>query len=403
MNDRANTPLATPIGPATYQARRARIADLARDAGAELSVWWANHRVFYLTGFAFVPTERPIALVVTAESEAVLLVPRLELEHARAYAHVDRVEAYPEYPGERHPMHHLADLARSLGLRSRLAGDGEGYPKVMGYTGPRVTELTGTSFAPLDDVLERMMQVKSDEEVALIRESARWAGRAHRLLQDLTRPGLSETEVEQAVTAQATKELLDAYQGTYRAFTWGLAGPWATYRGQVGAHSAFPHALNVNAVFAPGDTLVTGATCPMFGYWSELERTMVLGEPSREQRTYFAHMLALQDLAIDACRVGRTCSSVDRAVRDYVERHDLGATWRHHVGHNIGLRYHEGPFLDIGDDTPIESGMLFTVEPGVYVPGLGGFRHSDTILVTPSGPEFLTDYPRDLDDLVLPL
>ena len=402
MTEPPVTPLAAPIGAAAYHARRERVASLASEAGVDVSVWWANHRVFYLSGFAFVPTERPIALVIAGDGETVLFVPRLELEHAQAYAHVDRVESYPEFPGERHPMHVLADLLRSLGLRSRLGGDGAGYPKVMGYTGPTVTDLTDATFTALDDDVERMMQVKGDDEIALIRESARWAARAHRLLQDLTRPGLSETEVEQAVTAQATKELLEAYQGTYRAFTWGLAGPWATYRGQVGPHSAFPHALNVNAVFAPGDTLVTGATCPMFGYWSELERSMVLGDPSDEQRAWFAHMLALQDLAIDACRPGRTCSSVDRAVRAYVERHGIGHTWRHHVGHNIGLRYHEGPFLDIGDDTVIESGMLFTVEPGVYVPGLGGFRHSDTILVTASGPEFLTDYPRELDDLVIP-
>ena len=403
MSDHPTTPLPTPIGAASYAERRARVAELTRRADADVSVWWGNHRVFYLSGFAFAPTERPIALVIGADERSLLFVPRLELEHARAYAHVDDVVAYPEYPGERHPMHHLLDALRDAGLRDAFAGDGDGAPKVMGYRGPRLGELAGVTFTALDDALERMMQVKSADEVALIRESARWAGRAHRLLQDLTRPGLNETEVEQAVTARATSELLEAYQGRYRAFTWGLAGPWATYRGQVGAHSAFPHALNVNAVFQPGDTLVTGATCPMFGYWSELERTMFLGEPSGDQRRFFTHMLALQDLAIDACRVGRPCSSVDRAVRDYVERHGLGDTWRHHVGHNVGLRYHEGPFLDIGDDTPMEAGMLFTVEPGIYVEGLGGFRHSDTILVTDDGPEFLTDYPRDLDDLVLPL
>lgn len=403
MSDDTGSTLATPIGATTYAQRRDRVAALSRDAGAEVSVWWGNHRVFYLCGFAFAPTERPIALVIGADERALLFVPRLELEHARAYAHVDEVVAYPEYPGERHPMHHLLEALRVAGLRTTFAGDGDGAPAVMGYRGPALSELGGVAFVPLADAIERMMQVKSAEEVALIRESARWAGRAHRLLQELTRPGLTETEVEQAVTAQATKELLDAYQGRYRAFTWGLAGPWATYRGQVGAHSAFPHALNVNAVFQPGDTLVTGATCPMFGYWSELERTMFMGEPSAEQRRFFAHMLALQELAIDACRVGRPCSSVDRAVRAYVERHGLGATWRHHVGHNVGLRYHEGPFLDIGDDTPMEAGMLFTVEPGVYVEGLGGFRHSDTILVTDDGPEFLTDYPRDIDALVIAL
>jgi len=403
MTDPSPRPLAVPIGADEYRQRCERVVDDMRAAELEASVWWANHRVFYLSGFAFVPTERPMALVLSAEGERVLFVPRLELEHAQAYAHVDRVVSYPEYPGERHPMDHLAEHLQALGVRERFGGDGDGYPKVMGYRGPSLSELTGADYTPLDDALEEAMQVKSEAEIALIRESAYWAGRAHRWLQDLTKPGLTETEVEHAVTARATAELLAAYGDRYRAFSWGASGPMATYRGQVGAHSAFPHALNVNAVFTPGDTLVTGATCPMFGYWSELERTMVLGEPSAEQRRAFAHMLALQDLAIDACRAGKPCSSVDRAVRAYVAQHDLQPTWRHHVGHNIGIRYHEGPFLDVGDDTIMAPGMLFTVEPGVYIEGLGGFRHSDTILVTEGEPVFLTEYPRDLDALVLPL
>jgi len=401
MSDTTSPPLATPIGAATYQARRRALARAVTEAGADLSVWWGSHRVFYLCGFAFASTERPIALVVDGDGRSVLFVPRLELEHAQAYAHVDEVVDYPEYPGERHPLAYLCDVLRRAGLTTAFAGDGDGAPKVMGYRGPRLSDELGARFVPFDDALERTMQVKSDEEIALIRESARWGARAHRLLQEKTTVGLTETEVEQAVNAQATRELLAAYGDRYRSFAFLLSGPIATYRGQVGPHSAFPHALNVNAVFQPGDTLVTGASCPMFGYWSELERTMFMGSPSSEQRRWFAHMLALQDLAIDACRPGQPCSSVERAVRAYIDRHGLQAAWRHHVGHNVGLRFHEGPFLDVGDDTIMESGMLFTVEPGLYVPGLGGFRHSDTILVSDDGPVYLTDYPRDIDALVV--
>jgi Xaa-Pro aminopeptidase len=357
----------------------------------------------YLSGFAFAPTERPIGLAIAADGTSVLFVPRLEVEHAEAYAHVDRVVSYPEYPGRKHPMFALVEELRRLGLRSRFAGDGDGYPKVMGYRGPRLSELSGAEFVPLDDDLERMMQVKSDAEVALIRESARWGALAHRYLQEFTRVGRSETEVEDAAAARANNELLAAYAGSYRPMSWGRSGPHANYRGQIGAHGALPHSLTTNAIFQPGDTLVTGASCPMFGYWSELERTMFMGEPNGVQRRYFGHMLALQDLAIDACRPGRTCASVDEAVQAYVAEHGLRDAWRHHVGHNIGLRYHEGPFLDVGDATMMEPGMLFTVEPGLYVPGLGGFRHSDTILVTDADPEFLTDYPRDLESLILPV
>lgn len=395
--------LAQPITAQEYRTRRENLLNHAKNHLADGFVWWGNHRIFYLSGFAFVPTERPIALLMSKTGETVLFVPRLEHEHAEAYAQVDRVVSYPEFPDSEHPMQHLAGYLKELGITGTFLGDGDGYGKVMGYRGPRLSELTGAQFEAFDDALEDIMQVKSAAEVALIRESARWASRAHELLQAYTKPGLTETEVEMRAAFDANQELLAAYGSHYRALSWGMSGPHAGYRGQIGAHSALPHSLNINAVFKAGDTLVTGASCPMFGYWSELERTMFLGEPTDEQRRYFGHMLALQDLAIDACRAGEPCSSVDRKVREYFDTHDLKPYWRHHTGHNIGIRYHEGPFLDIGDDTVMQPGMLFTVEPGIYVDGVGGFRHSDTILVTDGEPEFLTIYPRDLDSLILPV
>lgn len=397
-------PLATPISQKEYGSRRERLLAHSDAQEATGFVWWGNHRIFYLSGFALIPTERPIALLISRAGETVLFVPRLELEHAQAYAFVDRVVAYPEYPDQDHPMTHLVRLMKELGMAEGMfMGDGDGYPKVMGYKGPKLSELTGATFKDSGDALEEVMQVKSDAEVALIRESARWAARAHRLLQDYTKPGLTETDVEMRAAYDANQEILAEYEGRYQALSWSGTGPVAGYRGQIGAHSALPHSLNINAVFKEGDTLVTGATCPMFGYWSELERTMFLGEPSQEQKTYFGHMLSLQDLAIDGCRAGKPCSSVDKAVRAYFEAHALTPFWRHHTGHNIGIRYHEGPFLDVGDDTVMQPGMLFTVEPGIYVEGIGGFRHSDTILVTEDAPEFLTVYPRDLESLILPL
>ena len=393
--------LAQPISAAEYaQRRQVLLEHLAQ--GDNGFVWWGSAPIFYLTGFSFVPTERPIALVISRAGEAVLLVPRLELEHAQAYAQVERVAFYPEYPDVRHPLTYLADLLKELEMgQGNLLGDGDGYGAVMGYRGPKLSELLSVKIKPFGTSLDEMMYVKSESEVALIRESARWASKAHRRLQDYTQVGLNESDVSERASFDTNRELLAEYGGAYRALAWGRSGPFATYRGQVGEHSALPHSLNVNAVFEEGDTLVTGASCPMFGYYSELERTMFVGEPSEAQQRYFGHMLALQDLAIDLCRAGRTCSSVDRAVRDYFEQHDLMETWRHHTGHNIGIRYHEGPFLDVGDDTLMEPGMLFTVEPGLYVPGLGGFRHSDTILVTEGEPEFLTEYPRALEDLII--
>jgi Xaa-Pro aminopeptidase len=106
----------SPIQASEYRARREKILGWLAEFDAHGFVWWGNAYIFYLTGFAFVPTERPIALIVTEAGETVLFVPRLELEHAQTYAHVDRVVSYPEFPGETHPMEYLRDELKAVGL-----------------------------------------------------------------------------------------------------------------------------------------------------------------------------------------------------------------------------------------------------------------------------------------------
>jgi Xaa-Pro aminopeptidase len=245
------------------------------------------------------------------------------------------------------------------------------------------------------------MSIKSAAELALIRESAKWGNLAHRLLQKYTHIGANETEVSLRASAEATLAMLDTLGHLYRSQSMWSDGAEAGYRGQIGRNAAIPHSLTTNATFMPGDVLVTGANAPMWGYNSEVERTMIVGEPSAEQQRYFEHMKALQETAFDLLKPGTKCSDVDRAVRAYFDKHNLMPYWRHHSGHAIGLRYHEGPFLDSGDDTVLELGMVFTVEPGLYVPSLGGFRHSDTVVVTQDGIDILTYFPRDLASLTI--
>jgi Xaa-Pro aminopeptidase len=388
------------ITPEEFASRRAALAE--RLAGYDGAVLFDPHHVMYYTGFAFIPTERPIAFVLTSDGRGGMLVPRLEVEHAAANAAVDEIAHYDEFPGERHPMTLLKELLGSLGVRGRLAADNPGYPWMFGYRGPSLAELYGEEVGEIAGVVEDQMQIKSPAEIALLRESSRWAGVAHRLLQEYTRPGITETEVERRASSEATDAMLAELGSGYRGQSQWYHGVWAGYRGQIGRNSAIPHTFAGNIVFEPGDVLVTEATAPLWGYHSELERTMVIGPPSDEQQRLFEHMVVLQDLAVAALRPGHTCAEVDAQVRAYYDEHDLWGNWRHHTGHCIGLRYHEGPFLDHGDPTVIQPGMVFTVEPGLYDPALGGFRHSDTIAVTGDGVDWLTDYPRDLESLTLP-
>jgi Xaa-Pro aminopeptidase len=324
------------------------------------------------------------------------------LEHAQANAFVDQVVVYLEYPDEVHPMHVLIENLKAMEIRGKIGSDNDGYPWIFGYRGSRLSDLFEASIELIPEVIEDQLMIKSEAEVTLLRESARWGHLAHMLLQRYTAIGKTETEVSQRATDEATRIMLDTIGPIYRAQSPFSEGASAGYRGQIGRNAAIPHSLSANIVFQAGDVLVTGAGAPVWGYHSELERTMIIGEPTEEQVIYFEHMLALQDLAFERIQPGARCSEVDLAVRNYFEDQKLQQYWRHHTGHAIGLRYHEGPFLDIGDSTEIKPGMVFTVEPGLYIPAVGGFRHSDTVVVTESGIEFLTYYPRELENLIIP-
>jgi Xaa-Pro aminopeptidase len=390
------------IAPEEHRARCDSLLERVAEQGLSGVVLFDPYYVLYYAGFAFAPTERPIAFLLGADGTRALAVPRLEVEHAEAKAIFDRVEQYDEYPGEPRAEGAIENALAALGLKGKIGADQDGYPWILGYRGPALSELSGATVVRVVEEIEEQMAVKSEAEIALIRESVRWGNLAHRLLQRYTKPGVTETEVEQRASAEATFAMLDAIGEVYRAQSFFRSGAHAGYRGQIGRNSAIPHALAGNIVFERGDVLVTGASAPVWGYLSELERTMFVGEPTADQERMFGHMKALQETAFDAIRPGALCSDVDKAVRSYFAHHDLFAHWRHHTGHAIGLRYHEGPFLDSGDHTEIRPGMVFTVEPGLYAPDLGGFRHSDTVLVTDDGIEILTYYPRDLASLVIP-
>jgi Xaa-Pro aminopeptidase len=246
-----------------------------------------------------------------------------------------------------------------------------------------------------------MLVRKSEAEVALIRESASWCEYAHRLLQQYTRPGATEAQASLQAGHETTLAMLDTLGTSYGGQQASSDGVSAGYRGQIGRRSAWAHAVAHNIEFQEGDVLVTETSAPIWGYNAELERAMIIGTPTDEMRRLFDHTVAAQEVAFAALRPGTTCAEVDRAVLGYFEANDLVPYWRQHTGHAIGLRNHEAPFLDLGDHTPIEPGMVFTIEPGLYDGELGGFRHSDTVAVTPDGIDILTDYPRDIESLTI--
>jgi Xaa-Pro aminopeptidase len=391
----------TGIPAAEHESRRERLLEHVRRESASGYVLFDQSYIQYFTGFGFLSTERPVVFAQSTTAEMVAFVPEFEVERVRAETAFDRVESYPEYPGIEHPMRILAGVLADLGITRAVAADQDGYPGILGYQGPPLGEVTGATVSPLGDVIEHMMVRKSATEIALIRESARWCEHAHRLLQEYSRPGATEAEASLRAGHEATLAMLEALgEAGGQASSDGVS---AGYRGQIGLRSSWAHAVAHNIEFRAGDVLVTETSAPIWGYNAELERAMIIGPPTDEMRRLFDHTVAAQQAAFAALRPGATCADVDGAVMRYFEDNDLLPYWRQHTGHAIGLRNHEAPFLDLGDRTRIEPGMVFTIEPGLYDGAIGGFRHSDTVAVTEDGIDILTDYPSDIESLSIPV
>jgi Xaa-Pro aminopeptidase len=219
-----------PIGipPAELRARRERLQEHVERSGLSGYVLFDEHYIQYFTSFGFLATERPVAVISTASAEPAAFVPEFEVERVRAEAEFDRIESYPEYPGREHPMVLLARVLAEMGMRGPIGADQDGYPGILGYAGPPLSQVTESAVTPLSAFIEGMMVRKSDAEVTLIRESARWCAEAHRLLQKYTRPGRTETEASLRASQEATLAMFETL------------GPATGGRSAVGAPGRMP-------------------------------------------------------------------------------------------------------------------------------------------------------------------
>lgn len=362
-------------------------------------------RVLYATGFSFISTERPLAVVVPKEGPIFLMGPRLEYEHVREECPlVEEVYNYPDYPGRIHPMRLFAKFMVGKGLgEGRIATDSvDGAMGGWGYQGPSLKDLmTKAKFVDGRDIVDGLRLVKSRQEIRLLQESAKWSEVAHDILLDNVKPGVHDAVIGLKASYEAFVKMLRRLGTRYRQLKVGLSPVVVGFRGQVGAGSAIPHSVFGRRKIRRGDVLVTEAGVEIGGYTSELERTVIVGTPTPKAKRYFEAMLVAQDAALNEFRPGIPCRRVDAAAQKSVENSGLSDGLRHHTGHGIGLDGHEPPWLDPGDGTVMREGMVFSCEPGLYVPGYAGFRHSDTIAIGKNGMDFITHYPRDLDRLII--
>ena len=407
----AKAPLPAPLPPGgegasalaitaqEYADRRDAVGAGMEAAGLDALCVFYPARIAYLTGFHHIPTERPIVLILSAKGNSKLVVPAVEKEHAEATAAIGKVEVYFEYPGAEHPMERVTAELAEIGARPRRTGaDHDGFVPYWGYRGPRLSDLTGERPVDAEMLIESLRRVKSTAEISCIQLSCDWAARAHRRMQAAIKTGKTEMECYMPSEAETLYEMVHEMPG-WRPRGHSGSGLTAMFVG--GRSTAMPHGFVKGHGIQKGDVLVSGAGADIDGYQSELERTMIVGQPNPEQERAFAAMLALQTRAIEVMAPGVTAGEVELATVTLAEELGVQDSLRHHVGHSIGLEGHEAPFLDRGDEAVLEAGMVFTVEPGVYMKELGGFRHSDTVVITDGGNRVMTEYPRELKDLII--
>ncbi len=398
--------LATELPASEYEKRLETVRQKLAATDADAAGWFGATSIGYLTGFHHIQTERPGMLVVTEETVAITL-PRLELERVQENPRIERVHTYFDYPQGR-PIETVSEMLAELEVETVIA-DAEGAPGVMGYEGPPLTDFVDVE---TQSWIDRMRWAKSDAEVDLIRESARWGNLAHRYVAEETEPGAHPATVSQKASMRASRAMLDTLGERYVA----------TVRGSGPAHAGFisgpqtrlPHGHTANRRLEAGDVLITGAGANVDGYFSELERTMFVEEVSDEDEHYFEIMLEAQTIAIEAMEPGVEIAAVDEAVWEYFEEQGVTDLAQHHVGHNIGMGGHEPPYIDRGwgshceerdsrdseADAVMEPGHVYTIEPGIYTDE-AGYRHSDTVAVTEDGTEQLTYFPRDLEGNII--
>ncbi len=384
--------MTTAVPPSEFASRIQAVRERLDDSEADAAVWFSATSIEYITGFQHIQTERPVALAVTRD-EISITVPRLEVDRVGGNERIDDVHNYFDYPGGE-PIATIAETLDGMGAESVLA-DMDGAPGVMGYEGPPLSDFLDVD---TQEWVPEMREAKSDAEIDLIRESAKWANLGHQYLADFTEVGAHPTTVSQRATMEASRAMLDTLGPEYAVRERGDGPVHAGYIS--GEETALPHGHTPNERLSRGDVLITGATANVDGYYSELERTMFVGEVTDEHEHYFELMLEAQETAFEAMGPDVPVSDVDQAVWDYFDEQGITDLAQHHVGHNIGLGAHEPPYIDRGSDATMEPGHVYTIEPGLYTEK-AGYRHSDTVAITEDGLDFLTYFPRDLESNII--
>lgn len=346
----------------------------------------------YFSGFQAITYTRPILFVVTMSSTH-LIIPAIEADHASLGSTVvEQLHVYYEHPEKAVGSASAYELLKGLILPAINTRIGIEF-SAMALRSANLITGWGCQLVDLSPFVTDMRAVKDETELLYIREGGKLCTFAFGVSLEHGRPGITELEFEQYGSTALYDLISDNYPYTF-------SSP-ACFTPSGIERTNMPHVFSGNRKFENGDMVIHVRKPAINGYHAELERTFFVGKPKPEAQRAFCAMLEAQTAIMEAIRPGRTCAEMDHIGREVLRKYGYEEYAIHRVGHGQGLGRHEEPFLIFNSDRVLEEGMVFTVEPGIYIPGVGGFRHSDTLIITPDGYENVTPFRRELNELIL--
>jgi Xaa-Pro aminopeptidase len=355
-----------------YAARLARARQRMTALDVDALLLSVGPDLPYLTGYEAMPLERLTMLVVRPNTEAVLVIPRLEAPRVVEQPEVFAVAPWDETED---PVAQVATHLR--GARHVAIGDHTWSRFLLALQ----AELPDARFRSANAVVGPLRARKDDAEIDALHAAARAVDDVARALRDRRFGGRSERELQR----ELIELMLDA--GHERAnFAIVATGP----------NAASPHHEASDRRVTDGDVVLCDFGGVLGGYCSDITRMYVVGDPPDEVRDAYEALRSAQEAAVAAARVGTTCSDVDGVARHALADAALADYFIHRTGHGIGVEAHEDPYLVAGNSEPLAAGHCFSVEPGVYVAGRFGLRLEDIVVATDDGPRRLNEAPRDL-------
>jgi len=362
----------------TYRIQR--LVERMGAAGVDCVALVPGPNLVYLTELHFHLSERPVIAFFPVSGQPALLVPTLE---AVKTEHAPQPIGWRlfDYSDESGPDAACARACAALGLSGKRLAVERLTMRVLELEMVQ-RDAPGVQVAPAEALLAELRVTKDADELAQMRQAVVIAEAALTRTLGTIRPGMTEQEV----AAELTMNLLRGGSG---------ALPFESIV-QSGPNSASPHATPSSRRLAPGDLLLIDYGATVGGYASDITRTFALGELATELVEVHEIVQAANAAGRAAAEPGVPCQEVDRAARRVIEEAGYGEYFIHRTGHGLGLETHEPPYIVEGNAQRLAVGMTFTVEPGIYLPGRGGVRVEDDVVITADGCESLTTFDRRL-------